>query len=274
MTAGAVRSSPGRPGRFGRAGTASAAICATMSPMRLEITAQDVEGVRVATAGGADRVELCQALELGGLTPSTGLTELASLAGEVHVLVRPRAGGFSFTATEVSVMVRDVEALVDAGAAGVVVGALSADGDTLDRHAMKALVRAAEGRPVAVHRCVDVLLGVYRRDPAALVEELGGLGVVRMLTSGGAPRALEGVHVLAALAEAADGRIGITAGGGVRPEHVPVLAAAGVDAVHLSARTVVSDSGPAGPGGGPDGYATTDAGLVAAARSAVDALAG
>jgi len=242
--------------------------------MRLEIAAQDVEGVRVAHAGGAHRVELCQALTVGGLTPSVGLAELATAVGpEVHALVRPREGGFSFSATEVSVMVRDVEALIDAGATGVVVGALDADGETLDRHAMKALVRAAEGRPVTVHRCVDVLLGVYRRDPAALVDELGALGVRRILTSGGAPRALEGLDVLAALARAAEGRIEITAGGGVRPEHVPALAAAGVDAVHLSARAVVSDAGPAGPGGGPDGRATTDATQVAAARSAVAALA-
>ena len=201
------------------------------------------------------------------------MTELAALVGpEVHVLVRPREGGFSYSATEVSVMVRDVEALLDAGAAGVVIGALTADGGALDRHAMKLLVRAAEGRPVAVHRCVDVLLGTYRRNPAALVEELGGLGVQRMLTSGGAPRALEGLPVLAALAEAADGRIEITAGGGVRPEHVAALAAAGVDAVHLSARTHVSDAGPAGPGGGPERYATTDPALVAVARSAVETL--
>jgi copper homeostasis protein len=244
-----------------------------MATMRLEITVQDVDGVGAAQAGGADRVELCQALALGGLTPSPGMTELAALVGpEVHVLVRPREGGFACTATEVSVMVRDVETLLDAGAAGVVVGALTVDGSALDRHAMKALVRAAEGRPVTVHRCVDVLLGVYRRDPAALVDELAGLGVRRILTSGGAPRALEGLSVLAALAEAAEGRIEITAGGGVRPEHVPALAAAGVDAVHLSARAHVTDAGPAGPGGGLDRYPTTDPAQVAAARSAVDAL--
>ncbi|WP_248256415.1 copper homeostasis protein CutC [Georgenia sp. EYE_87] len=241
--------------------------------MRLEITVQDVDGVRAAQAGGADRAELCQALALGGLTPSSGTAQLAALVGpEVHVLIRPREGGFAYTATEVSVMVRDVEALLDAGAAGVVVGALTADGDALDRHAMKALVRAAEGHPVTVHRCVDVLLGVYRRDPAALVDELAGLGVSRMLTSGGAPRALEGLPVLAALAEAAEGTIEITAGGGVRPEHVPALAGGGVGAIHLSARALATDAGPAGPGGGPDGYATTDPHLVAAARSAVDAL--
>ncbi|WP_370275891.1 copper homeostasis protein CutC [Georgenia sp. SYP-B2076] len=239
--------------------------------MKLEIAVQDVDGVRVAAQGGADRVELCQALPLGGLTPSLGLVELATGVGtDVHVLVRPRAGGFLFTATEVSVMVRDIEALVDAGAAGVVVGALTDDGGgvELDRHALKALVRAAEGIEVTVHRCVDVLLA-RAADPAALVERLVGLGVARVLTSGGAPWALGGVGTLAALVDAADGRLEVMAGGRVRPGHMAALAQAGVDAVHLSARTPAHDAGPAGPGGGPVVYDSTDPALVQAARSAV-----
>ena len=243
--------------------------------MKLEIAVQDVDGVRVAAQGGADRVELCQALPLGGLTPSPGVVGLATGVGtDVHVLVRPRAGGFLFTATEVSVMVRDIEAMVDAGAAGVVIGALADDGGdlTLDRHALKALVRAAEGIDVTVHRCVDVLLA-RGADPAALVERLVGLGVTRVLTSGGAPWALQGAPVLAALVGAADGRLDVMAGGRVRPGHLPELSRAGVDAVHLSARTPARDAGPAGPGGGPVVYDTTDPALVEAARSALHALA-
>ncbi|MPV36843.1 copper homeostasis protein CutC [Georgenia subflava] len=244
----------------------------------MEIAVQDVDGVRVAAAGGADRVELCQALAVGGLTPSVGLVEVATTVGpDVHVLVRPRPGGFVYTATEVSVMVRDVEALVDAGASGVVVGALTLDdgAPALDRHALKALVRAAEGRPVTVHRCVDVLLGApHRLEPADLVEQLLALGISRVLTSGGAPRALEGTPVLGALVGAAAGRLEIMAGGGVHPEHLAALAEAGVDAIHLSARAAATDAGPAGPGGGPDSYDRTDPDLVAAARAAIDAGAG
>nr|WP_127573896.1 copper homeostasis protein CutC [Georgenia faecalis] len=232
----------------------------------VEIAVQDAHGAAVAAEGGADRVELCTALLVGGLTPSIALAEAAVGTGiGVHALVRPRAGGFVYTAPEVSVMVRDIEALVDVGVAGVVIGALRAD-RTLDRHAIRALVRAAEGREVTVHRCVDVL-----DDPASVVAELADLGVARVLTSGGAPRAVDGTGTLAAMVERSAGRVEVMAGGGVRIEDIPALLAAGVGSIHLSARTSVADAGPAGPGGGPATYEVTDAGLVAAAVAAARA---
>src|SRR5690606_1433575 len=144
--------------------------------------------------------------------------------------VRPRAGGFRFSATEVSLMVRDIEAVTDAGAAGVVIGALTAQGD-LDRHAIRALLEAAEGLEVTVHRCVDVL-----DDPVSAVCRLADLGVTRVLTSGGAATAALGTQTLARMVGAADGRLQIMAGGGVTAQDVPGLAATGVAAVHLSAR--------------------------------------
>lgn len=241
------------------------------SAPRLEIAVQDVEGARIAREHGADRVELCQALGVGGLSPSQGLMEQVGALGlAFRPLIRSRAGGYRYTAAETSVMVRDVETALEAGAAGLVVGALGEGG--LDRAVLKALVRAADGAPVLVHRCVDVLLGAWRAEPVAVVDQLLSLGAAGMLTSGGAPRALEGQHVIAALAEAAAGGLEIVAGGGVRPEHVPALAAAGADAIHLSASGATS-AGPSGPGGGEDEFTTTDAALVAAARAAVDALA-
>ncbi|HLS74700.1 MAG TPA: copper homeostasis protein CutC, partial [Actinomycetaceae bacterium] len=101
--------------------------------MQLEVAVQDPAGAATARDAGADRVELCAALDLGGLTPSIAMVEAVVATGiPVHVLVRPRAGGFRYSATEVSLMVRDIEAIVDTGAAGVVIGALTAD-DTLDR---------------------------------------------------------------------------------------------------------------------------------------------
>ncbi|QSB16631.1 copper homeostasis protein CutC [Natronosporangium hydrolyticum] len=238
--------------------------------MRLEIATQDVEGVRVAQARGADRVELCQALPVGGLTPSQGLVEQAVALGvPVRALIRPRAGGYRYTATETATMVRDVATAVAAGAEGVVVGALTDDG--LDRAVLRALVHAAAGAPVIVHRCVDVLLGQGWVAPAALVAQLLELGVAGMLTSGGAERAPDGRDTIAALAAAAAGRLEIVAGGGVRPEHFAALARAGADTVHLSAGRAVS-AGPSGPGGGEDEFVTTDPAVVAAARAAVDAL--
>lgn len=234
--------------------------------VQLEIAVQDPAGAYAAREAGADRVELCSALGVGGLTPSIAMVEAVVDVGlPVHVLVRPRAGGFRYSATEVSLMVRDIEAIVDAGAAGVVVGALTA-ADELDRHALDALRDAAEGLEVTAHRCVDVLT-----DPAAAVDALVRLGLTRVLTSGGAPTAAAGTATLARMVDAAQGRLEVMAGGGVQPEQIPDLVAARVDAVHLSARRRLEDAGPAGPGGGPAGYEVTDAEVVAAAAAALAA---
>jgi copper homeostasis protein len=236
----------------------------------LEIAVQDASGALVAARGGAQRVELCAALAAtGGLTPSAGMVAAvaAALAGTgvgVHVLVRPRPGGFVYAAAELDVQVRDVRAVLDAGADGVVVGALTPSG-TADRAALQELVAAAEGSDVTFHRAFDVCA-----DRATTLEELATVGARRVLTSGGAERAGGGVDELARLApRAADLGIELMAGGGVRPDDVAALVAAGVDAVHLSARRTVADAG--GPGGGTGGYDVTDADVVAAARAALDA---
>ncbi|WP_154795951.1 copper homeostasis protein CutC [Occultella kanbiaonis] len=230
----------------------------------LEIAITGVQGARAARDGGADRVELCSALELGGLTPSLGLVDAVAAVGiDLHVLVRPRPGGFVFTATEVEVMVRDLEHLVDAGVAGVVIGALTPDRG-IDRHAVKSLVRAAEGREVTFHRALDVVADARRA-----LAELADLGVRRVLTSGGATRAVDGLDVLAALTQTAAGRIEVMAGGSVDPEHIPLLLEAGVDAVHLSARVHRDDAGAAGPGGGAAVYSIADPEMIAHAAAAL-----
>lgn len=244
----------------------------------LELAVQDPDGVRVAAAVRAHRVELCVGLgATGGLTPSAGLVEAAVAAAaeadgpgprvEVHVLVRPRPGGFVLTPTDLDVQVRDVRAAVAAGARGVVVGALTPDG-LVDVGAVRALVDAADGREVTFHRAVDVVA-----DPLAALDALSGAGVVRVLTSGGASRSIDGTDRLRAMAaharDALDGRVQVMAGGGVRPQDVGALVAAGVDAVHLSAKRVVADD--AGPGGGGDaGYEVTDPEVARAARAALD----
>jgi len=241
----------------------------------LEIAVQDTDGVRVAAQVGARRVELCAALgATGGLTPSVGLVEAAVAAAaeaagdaapvEVHPLIRPRPGGFVFSPAELDVQVRDVRAAVAAGAAGVVVGALTADG-LVDADAVRALVAAAQGREVTFHRAIDVV-----EDVTSALDLLAGLGVSRVLTSGGAPRSIDGVDRLRAMTEHVAGRVQVQAGGGVRPQDVGELVAAGVDAVHLSAKRAVSDDG--GPGGSGSGYEVTDPQVARAARAALDAL--
>lgn len=234
----------------------------------VEIAVQDVAGVRIALAEGADRIEVCTALGLGGLTPPAGLVLSAVALAQklerprfVHVLVRPRGGGFVYDLDEVALAVAEIRFARSVGADGVVVGALDEFG-TVDGEAVRRFVEAADGLQITFHRALDVVA-----DPAAAVEELATLGVGRVLTSGGASRSIDGVRRLAALREAADGRLEIMAGGGVQVDDIPVLARAGVDAVHLSARDTVV-SGPSGPGGGSSSYDITDAATVAAAVSA------
>ncbi|MBM7830147.1 copper homeostasis protein [Agromyces cerinus] len=234
----------------------------------VEIAVQDAAGVRVALAAGAARIELCQALGLGGLTPSAGLIEAAAGAareagasGFVHVLVRPRGGGFVYDADELDTIVRDIRATAAAGADGVVVGVLT-DAGELDLEAVRRFVDAAAGLDVTVHRAVDA-----SADPLASVAALRALGVRRVLTSGGGSDCRAGLATLARMA-ADSGPLEIMAGGGVRIDDIAALAAAGVDAVHLSARGTATRGGASGPGGGVDGFDMTDAGLVAAAVAA------
>jgi copper homeostasis protein len=234
-------------------------------PPQLEIAVQSVADLEAARLGGADRVELCQALGMGGLTPSHGLIA-ACVRSElpVHVLIRPRAGGYRYLAEELDVQVRDMAAAAQLGAAGVVVGAVGQDG-ALDVGTLGTLARAAAGLDLTFHRAFDVL-----PDPFAALDQLIDLGFRRVLTSGGAARAGLAIPQLARLVERAAGRIEVQAGGGVRIEDIPTLVAAGVDAIHLSARQYLPDSSPAGPGGGTqNGYDTTDPDLVRAARAAI-----
>ncbi len=232
----------------------------------------------MAAAVHARRVELCVGLgATGGLTPSAGLVEAAVAAAaeaggpgrrvEVHVLVRPRPGGFVLTPTDLDVQVRDVRAAVAAGASGVVVGALTPDG-LVDVAAVRTLVEAADGREVTFHRAVDVVA-----DPLAALDALAGPGRARAHLGRGVAQhrrrrsaARHGDPRARRARWASPGH----GGWGVRPQDVRALVVAGVDAVHLSAKRVVADD--AGPGGGGDaGYEVTDPEVARAARAALDA---
>lgn len=205
-------------------------------PVLLEICVDTVEGCLAAVEGGADRLELCAGLVEGGTTPSAGTIALAleKVRVPVVVLVRPRRGDFLYSTVELETMRRDVLAAKAAGAHGVAVGALEKDG-TVARYAVRTLVTAARPLPVTFHRAFDHAL-----DPLRALETLVELGVERILTSGGAPTAPEGAARIAELVHAARGRIGILAGGGVRPENVRALVrATGVDEVHATARELV-----------------------------------
>ncbi|GAA2990499.1 copper homeostasis protein [Microbacterium terrae] len=229
----------------------------------VEIAVQDAAGARIAVGAGADRLELCQGLEMGGITPSLGILEATLAAVDpaiVHVLIRPRGGGFAYDSDEIAVVAADIRAAVARGAGGVVVGALDSAGG-VDVEAVRRWQDAAGESSVTFHRAIDAAA-----DPSAVFDALVTAGVTRVLTSGGAPRSIDGLAALAGFA--AQGGIEVMAGGGVRPEDVGALRAAGVDSVHLSARTRVGHSAVSGPGGGAPGHDATDAAIVAAAVAA------
>lgn len=234
----------------------------------LEIAVTDVAGARVARDAGADRVELCSALELGGVTPSEALvTAVAAVGLPVQVLVRCRPGDFCYDADEVALMTAQVRAAVAAGAAGVVVGALT-DHDRIDAAAVRRFADAARDAgsvEVTLHRAID-----HAADPVRAAGLVASLGLTRILTSGGAGAAVDGAATIGRIVEAAPG-VQVMAGGGVRPGDVDTLAAAGVAAVHLSAKRLapVRPAGRVPLGAAADTHFVTDPDIIGRARAAV-----
>lgn len=201
----------------------------------LEVCCGDIESVRAAKEGGADRVELCCALSEGGLTPSYGqLTMALDLEIPVNILLRPRRGDFCYSDDEVEMMVNDICVARERGANGIVIGALTPDGG-IDVDAMKRMLDRSAGMMVTFHRAFDMC-----RDPEEALETLIMLGCDNVLTSGLKCNALEGAENLRRLVELADGRINIMAGCGVTPENVEdIIRIGGVQAVHSTCSKVV-----------------------------------
>lgn len=205
--------------------------------VRLELSVDTLASVLVADRIGADRVELCTASGEGGLTPSHGLISEAVRRcenAEVHVLIRPRPGDFTYSRGEIDVMIADVADAVALGATGVVTGVLDA-GRELNVTAMRKLVAAAGSSEVTFHRAMDVCA-----DPLSLHAGLAELGVTRVLTSGQAPTATEGAVLITELVRAATGGPAIMACGGVRRHNVTeVLRTTGVSDLHAAPREPV-----------------------------------
>lgn len=189
-----------------------------MTARVLEICVADAASLGAAVAGGADRIELCSALELGGLTPSPGLIRRAAKAPiPVFAMVRPRSGDFVFGADDLDVMLAEIDAVRAAGLAGVVLGASRPNGE-LDAEMLARLVAHADGLGVALHRAIDLV-----PDITDAVNIAVDLGFQRILTSGGAATALAGVAGIATALAAARGRIVIIAGSGVTPATLGAL---------------------------------------------------
>lgn len=235
----------------------------------LEVAANSVASALAAEAGGADRVELCSALEVGGLTPSHATIALAleRLHIPVHVLVRPRAGDFVFDDLDCEVMQRDIEDCKALGCAGVVIGVLDPDGN-VDAPRCRRLIDAAHGLSVTFHRAFD-----FAREPSAALDAIIGLGCDRLLTSGQADNASAGAALIRGLIERARGRITVMPGGGIDARNIAAVAAAtGAREFHASAKVRVAGrmrGAPARLGDMDDSDWQTDADEV---RARVDAL--
>ncbi len=226
--------------------------------MLLEVCCGNIASVDAAAAAGAPRIELCSRLDLDGLTPSeedirTARQKYPSL--KIHVLIRPREGDFVYTSDEVALMVEQIETALIAGADGIVIGALTPEGD-VDETAISKMISVVDNyetmstlchstkdvnffrctRPsVTFHRAFDVC-----RNPFDALETIIRLGCNRILTSGQAPTALEGAPVIRELQEKAGQRLTVLAGGGVRPDNAEELARlSGCREMHASASALV-----------------------------------
>lgn len=251
----------------------------------LEVCVDSTASALAAKRGGADRLELCADLIVGGTTPSLTLVQQvrAETGLPVRALLRPRFGDFCYDSYELAQMEQLAAELVEAGADGIVTGVLTPEG-ALDAGAMQPIYAAARkaaekaGRPVActLHRAFDVCA-----DPFAALETARSMGLCTILTSGQAASAPQGAALLRQLTERAGKDVEILAGAGVSAQNIPVLAAqTGVRAFHLSGKQVLQsrmtfrrEGVPMGlPGFSEFEVWQTSEANVRAARQALDSL--
>lgn len=209
----------------------------------IEVCATNLQSALAAQRAGAHRIELCCALDGGGLTPSPGLLREVrrQLRIRINVLIRPREGNFCYTDDELAIMLEDIRFCREAGADGVVIGALDSSG-RLHIPQMQAMMQAAEGLDVTCHRAFD-----YATDPFEALETLIDLGVKRVLSSGQAVTAYEGRFLLQKLVEQAAGRIIVMPGAGLSAKNImEVAGVTGAQEFHLTGRIKVVQPNPGG----------------------------
>ena len=187
---------------------------------KIEVCCSSLKEVLEAERAGAFRVELCGAIALGGITPSYGVIRSVVEAVKtikVNVLIRIREGGFCYSDEEVEAMCRDIEFCREVGVDGVVIGALTAEGE-IDIVACRKMMAAAQGMSVTFHRAFDVC-----RNGEKALEDIISLGCDRLLTSGMEQNAEQGATYIAKLVEQAAGRIIIMPGAGIRPSNIAMI---------------------------------------------------
>lgn len=205
--------------------------------MQLEVCIDSIESAAAAQRGGANRLEICAALTLGGITPSCGLIEQCRELGglDLMVMIRPHGGGFCYDGGAIDTMLCDIRVAQRLGVRGVVIGALTASGQ-IDVDACRRLIDAARPLEVTFHRAFD-----ETTDPWRALDELVELGVDRLLTSGQASTAADGAPLIRKMVERVGSRISVMPGGGIHAGNVVELVrATGVVEVHASASELVA----------------------------------
>lgn len=206
-----------------------------MKKCELEVCAYSLESCRAAKEAGANRVELCTAMYDGGTTPSAAMIRMARrITGgmELYVMIRPRGGDFLYSEEEFFQMQEEIRFVKEVGVDGVVLGILQADG-RVDCERTARLVKLASPLKVTFHRAFDMTC-----NSREALEDVIECGCFRILTSGMHNTALEGMRVLRELVEQAYGRIQIMAGSGVNATNARLLQGTGVDALHMSGKSV------------------------------------
>lgn len=202
----------------------------------LECCVDSVESALAAAEGGADRLELCSNLVIGGTTPTLALFEQIREKTKIriHALIRPRFGDFLYTEDEAAIICKEIEAFRKAGAEGVVIGSLTKEG-ALDMEQMKRFMDCAGDLSVTLHRAFDMC-----KEPFAELERAKELGVHTVLTSGQAASCVAGIERMKELCEAAGNEIRILAGAGICEEAVKkLLAETKLTDFHMSGKVVL-----------------------------------
>lgn len=211
----------------------------SMKKYILEACVDSAESAVEAVKGGADRLELCANLVIGGTTPEQALYEKVRELTDtrIHVLIRPRYGDFLYTEQEFAIIVRSVALYRELGADGIVIGCLLPDG-SLDMERMKVLREAAGTMSITLHRAFDMCSAPYEA-----LEQAKDLGIQTILTSGQRSCCVEGRDLIAGLVKKSGGQVDIMAGGGVDASVIrQMISATGVSSYHMSGKTVLDSA--------------------------------
>lgn len=206
-----------------------------MNDLTFEACIANIESAVAAENAGADRIELCNVLGAGGITPSYGIIEKVRklISIPIHVLIRPREGDFLYSTHEFESMIRDVEVCRELGVDGIVTGILKDNGN-VDLERCKVLFTKAQPLSITFHRAFDLTADAFTS-----MEEIIQLGCNRILTSGQRATAIHGASLISGLIKQANGRIIVMPGGGINEQNISSLRKkTGANEFHLSARMI------------------------------------